>query len=91
MLGAAWCCCNCPRCSQSDCFWSIHLDVQATEWTYEQLAVNLLDFKDSKALLDQLRPRAALHDEYGKSEEQDTAILADMHTACLATCASWFA
>ena len=26
---------------------------QGTEWTYEQLAVNLLDFKDSKALLDQ--------------------------------------
>ena len=62
--------------------------MQGAEWTYEQL----LDFhQDSMALLDQLRPRAALHDEYGKSEEQDAAILADMHIACVATFASWFA
>ena len=66
------------------------MDVQGAEWTYEQLAVDMLDLHNNKALLDQLRPRAALHDEYGKSEEQDMAILAGMHSTCLTTFADWF-
>ena len=65
--------------------------MQGAEWTYEQLAVDMLDLQDNKALLDQLRPHAALHDEYGKSEELDVAILADMHTTCLASFADCFA
>ena len=65
--------------------------MQGAEWTYEQLAVGMLDLHDNKGLLDQLRPRAALHDEYGKSEEQDMAILAGMHSTFLATFADWFA
>lgn len=65
--------------------------MQGVQWTYQQLAIDLFDFHDSKVLLDQLRPRAALHDEYGQSEEQDAAILTDMHTACLATFANCLA
>ena len=63
--------------------------LQGVQWTYAQLALDLLELHDTETVKEELKPCAAKNDNHGDSDQQAAQILDVLYTECTEVFAVW--
>lgn len=63
--------------------------LQGRQWSYAQLALDLLELHDKEAVKEELKPFAAKNDNYGDSDQQAAQILDVLYAECTEVFAVW--
>ncbi|DBA72441.1 TPA: hypothetical protein ACH3X2_010471 [Trebouxia sp. C0005] len=65
------------------------LQHKGRQWSYAQLALDLLELHDKEAVKEELKPFAAKNDNYGDSDQQAAQILDVLYAECTEVFAVW--
>ena len=81
---------NCQNTQNSSAFAANLPCLQGLQWSYAQLALDLLELHDKETVKEELKPYAAKNDNYGDSDQQAAQILDVLYAECTETFAVWF-
>ena len=81
---------NCQNTQNSSAFAANLPCLQGLQWSYAQLALDLLELHDKETVKEELKPYAAKNDNYGDSDQQAAQILDVLYAECIETFAVWF-
>ena len=80
---------NCQNTQNSSALAAILPCLQGLQWSYAQLALDLLELHDEETVKEELKPFAAKNDNYGDSDQQAAQILDVLYAECTEVFAVW--
>ena len=80
---------NCQNIQNSSALTASLPCLQGVQWTYAQLALDLLELHGTETVKEELKPCAAKNDNYGDSDQQAAQILDVLYTDCTEVFAVW--